>query len=108
MTNHDTNPDTSNNAADQVCGEWQPLLMLSAAGGELEPAEQARLTAHLAGCPSCATALDSEREILAILVGRRREPEANLLASCRLNLDDALDHEEEHGWLRRFFGMRLP
>src|SRR5271167_555157 len=107
MTDHDTNSDTSN-AADQVCGEWQPLLMLSAAGGELEPAEQGRLAAHLAGCSSCSTALDREREVLALLVGHRSEPDASLLASCRLNLDDALDGEEERGWLRHFFGMRLP
>ncbi len=108
MTNHDTNPDTGKDAADQACGEWQPLLMLSAAGGELEPAEQARLTAHVAGCASCSIALEREREVLAVLVAHRSEPDANLLASCRLNLDDALDREEEHGWLRRFFGMRLP
>jgi HEAT repeats/Putative zinc-finger len=108
MTNHDTNPETRNDAADQSCAEWQPLVMLSAAGGELEPAEQARLAAHLVGCASCSTALDREREVLAVLVAHRSEPDANLLASFRLNLDDALDREEERGWLRRFFGMRLP
>ncbi len=108
MTNHDTNPDTGNDAADHACGEWQPLLMLSAAGGELEPAEQTRLAAHVSGCASCSTALEREREVLAVLVAHRSEPDATMLASCRLNLDDALDREEERGWLRRFFGMRLP
>jgi hypothetical protein len=103
-----TNQDTSHDTASQTCGEWQPLLMLSAAGGELEPAEQARLAAHLANCASCSAALESEREVLALLVGHRSDPDAALLASCRLNLDDALDSEEERGWLRRAFGMRLP
>ena len=104
MMNHETNHD----AASQTCGEWQPLLMLFAAGGELEPAERTRLAAHLASCASCAVALEHEREVLALLIGHRSEPDAALLASCRLNLDDALDREEERGWLRRAFGMRLP
>jgi len=104
MTNYDTN----NDAANETCGEWQSLLMLSAAGGELEPAEQTRLAAHLASCTSCSTALEREKEVLALLIGHRTEPDASLLASCRLNLDDALDREEERGWLRRAFGMRLP
>jgi HEAT repeats/Putative zinc-finger len=108
MTNQDTNQNTGNDAASETCGEWQPLLMLSAAGGELEPAEQTRLAAHLAACASCFHSLESEREVLALLVGHRSEPDAALLASCRLNLDDALDSEEEHGWLRRTFGLRLP
>ena len=46
-----------------ACGEWQPLLMLSAAGGELEPAEQARLTAHLADCAGMHRALAREKEL---------------------------------------------
>jgi hypothetical protein len=108
MTNHHTNDEPGGDATNQTCGEWQPLLVLSAAGGELESAEQARLAAHLAGCASCSSALENEREVLALLTGHRNEPDATLLASCRLNLDDALDREEERGWLRRAFGMRLP
>jgi hypothetical protein len=104
MTDHDTN----NDRASQACDEWQPLLMLSAAGGELEPAEQARLGAHVASCASCAAALGNERELLALLSGQHSEPDAALLASCRLSLDDALDREEERGWLRRALAMRLP
>lgn len=104
MTNHDTN----NDAASRACDEWQPLLMLSAAGGELELAEQARFGAHLASCTFCSVALERERELLALLGGRRIEPDAILLASCRLSLDDALDGEKERGWLRRALAMRLP
>jgi hypothetical protein len=104
MTNYDTN----NDLASQACDQWQPLLMLSAAGGELEPSEQARLGAHLASCASCSVALESEREVLALLGGQRSEPDATLLASCRLSLDDALDREEERGWFGRALAMSLP
>ena len=100
--------DTNNDRVSQACEEWQPLLMLSAAGGELEPAEQARLGAHLASCASCSLALASEREVLALLLGQHNEPDAALLASCRMSLDDALDREEERGWFGRAFAMRLP
>jgi hypothetical protein len=100
--------DTNNDRASQACDEWQPLLMLSAAGGELGPAEQARLGAHLASCASCSLALESETELLAVLSRQHSEPDAALLASCRLSLDDTLDREEERGWFRRAFSMRLP
>jgi hypothetical protein len=102
------NQDTSNGATSQTCGEWEPLLMLFAAGGEIEPGEQAQLTAHLASCASCSETLKHERELLAFLTAQRSEPDAALLASCRADLDDALDREEEHGWLRRTLGLRLP
>ena len=31
-----------------------------------------------------------------------------MLASFRAGLDDALDRQEERGWFRRTFGLRLP
>lgn len=99
---------THDESANQQCAEWQPLLMLSAAGGELESAEQARLGAHLAGCASCTETLEREKEVLAMVGAHRSEPDANLLASFRAGLDDALDREEERGWLRRTLGLRLP
>jgi hypothetical protein len=100
--------DPNNDQANQGCEQWQPLLVLCAAGGELETAEQARLGAHLATCASCSLALETEREVLAVLLRQHSEPDATLLASCRMGLDDALDREEERGWLRRAFAMRLP
>jgi len=87
------------------CTDWQPLVMLSAAG-ELEGEPQARLSAHLASCASCTAALAQERELLALFAAHRAEPDAALLASFRAGLDDALDREEEGGWLRRVFGAR--
>jgi HEAT repeats len=99
---------TDNEPVDQHLVEWHPLLMLSAAG-ELEPADQARVMAHVVDCKLCAAALAREREVLTLLsAGHRREPDAAMLAGFRAGLDDALDREEEGGWLRRTLGLRLP
>jgi hypothetical protein len=94
--------------ADPICPEWQPLLMLAAAGGELEIVEQTRLAAHLAECQSCTVTLAREKELIALLSTLHAEPDAAMLASFRSGLDDALDREEEGGWLWRTFGMRKP
>lgn len=92
----------------QPCAEWQPLLTLLAAGDELDPAEQSRLTAHLAICASCSETLAQEKHVLALLAENHLEPDASLLAACRADLGDALDREEDGGWLRRVFGPRFP
>lgn len=94
--------------ADHPCASWQPLLTLLAAGGELDPAEQDRLAAHLSGCASCAAALEREKELLALLAAHREEPDAAMLAACRSGLSDALDRLEERGSLRRSFALLLP
>lgn len=104
MMNHESNQDPTN----KTCADYEPLLILSAAGGELEAAEQAGLAAHLANCASCAVALGRETEMLALFSSNHSEPDAALLANCRASLDDALDREEERGWLRRALGLRLP
>ncbi|HEX4075040.1 MAG TPA: zf-HC2 domain-containing protein, partial [Candidatus Acidoferrales bacterium] len=102
------NRDAATNQPKMPCPDWQPLLMLSAAGGELEDAEHDRLAAHLAQCPSCSESLESERELLSLLSENHVEPDATMLANCRASLTDALDREEEGGWLRRAFGSLLP
>jgi HEAT repeats/Putative zinc-finger len=94
--------------AGQPCGDMEPLLVLFAAGEELDLAEQAEVAEHVAHCPHCSAALDRERELLASLAVHRREPNAALLASCRAGLEDTLDREEETGWLRRTFGSFIP
>lgn len=98
----------------QACADWQTLLTLFAAGDELDPAEQSRLTAHLATCSSCTAAVNQEKELLETLVTNRIEPDASLLASCRADLSDAMDRKEDRGWpaaasrLGRAFGSMLP
>lgn len=90
------------------CEAWQPLRSLVAAGGELDPAEAAPLAAHLAQCAACSADLAREREALALIAAQHAEPDAALLASCRAGLQDALDREEEKGWIARSFGLLLP
>ncbi len=94
-------------AAAQPCESWQTALMLSAAGDELSAAEESQLKEHLAQCLACRAALERERELLGLLSANHQEPGADLLASCRAGLQDALDREEEGGWLRRTF-LLLP
>jgi hypothetical protein len=111
VTNSPTGSRTSRDTADAAnvtCLDWQPLLMLSAAGGELDDAEHDRLSAHLSQCPSCSESLEREKELLSLLSENRTEPDAALLAGCRASLTDALDRQEEGGWLRRAFGSLLP
>ncbi len=94
--------------AHDPCGKWQPLLVLFAAGGELDYVQESELAGHLEGCGECRSALESERNLLATLGEHRVEPDASLLASCRAGLEDALDREEEGGWLRRKIGAFVP
>jgi len=90
------------------CTDWHLLLTLLAAGDELDPAEQSRLTAHLATCSTCSAALTQEKEILAMLAANRTEPHASLLAACRTTLEDALDRQEDRSWIGRAFASFLP
>jgi len=92
------------NKSGQPCSDMEPLLVLSAAGQELDPAEQAEVSEHLAHCADCSAAYEREKELLALLSTQHAEPDAVLLASCRAGLEDALDRREEGGWFRRLVG----
>jgi hypothetical protein len=94
--------------ANEQCDEWRPQLILLAAGDEIDIVQQSELAGHMAHCSHCRSALESERELLAMLGEHRVEPDAGLLASCRASLEDALDREEEGGWLGRKIGALLP
>jgi len=111
--NRDFHSDTGGEMNDQdiamqPCAEWQPLLILLAAGDELDPADDARLATHLQSCSECSVTLAREEEILALLAEHRNEPDAALLAECRASVEDVLDREEEGGWLRRSLGLLVP
>lgn len=92
----------------QPCSDMEELLVLSAAGQELDPAEQAEVSEHLAHCEACAASFEQERELLALISAQRPEPDAVLLASCRAGLEDALDRQEERGWFRRSLRTLVP
>jgi len=109
--NWDFDPDM--NQADgpidnRPCTEWEEFIVLLAAGEEISTEQHAEWIAHSAQCDRCSATLARERELLSILSEHRGEPDASLLASCRAGLDDAIDREEEHGWLRRSLGFVLP
>jgi hypothetical protein len=91
----------------QPCEEFEPLLVLLAAG-ELNPAELAEVADHLAHCTGCTAAVEENKELLGLIRERHAEPDAALLASCRAGLEDALDREEERSWLRRLAGAVIP
>jgi hypothetical protein len=90
-----------------ACEEFDSRLMLLAAG-ELTPDEEADVADHLKHCARCAKALERERELVECFAASRIEPDAALLASCRSGLEDALDRQEERGWMRRIANVFLP
>jgi hypothetical protein len=94
--------------ARQACEQWRPLLTLLASRDELDPTEHAQVMAHLASCAGCSLELAEEREIVALVAANRSEPDAALLAACRMHLDDALDREEDRSWWARAIGSLVP
>jgi len=97
-----------NNMTSEPCAAWEPFLVLFAAGDELDPAEYASVSAHLAQCSTCAAALDREEQLISLVAAEHAEPDAALLAGCRAGLQDALDRGEERGWLSRLLGELFP
>ncbi len=95
------------NKSAETCEEFGPRWTLFAAG-ELDAAEIAELNGHLLHCANCNATLAQENALLALLSTNRTEPDAALLAGCRASLEDALDQEEEHGWLRRTINTWMP
>ncbi len=109
--NRDFDPDmnpANEPMGNRPCSEWEDFVILLAAGEEISAEQHADWIAHSAHCESCSAALARERELLSTLSEYRSEPDATLLASCRAGLDDAIDREEEHGWLRRSLGFVFP
>lgn len=75
---------------------------------ELSPAEREPLEAHRAACAHCARIAAELEQLRAACAERpRREPTPELLARCRLDLEEALDREST-SWralLRSGFGL---
>ena len=100
--------ETDSKNAMNDCSKLEPLLLMAASGEELSQEEQALVGAHLVECTDCAAALERDKQLLATFAENKAQPDAALLAECRLNLQDALDREEEHGWLYRLVGGWVP
>ena len=95
-------------SADQACHQFEMMMVLAAAGEELDAAEHAELADHLAHCSGCRAELEREKDLVAAMAAHRQEPDAVMLASCRAGLVDMLDRGEEHGWLRRTVRELIP
>jgi HEAT repeats/Putative zinc-finger len=95
------------NMPDGTCSGFEERWTLFTAG-ELDASEVAEMKSHLVECERCNETLAQENALVALLSSNRIEPDAALLAGCRASLEDALDREEEHGWLRRAVGAVLP
>jgi hypothetical protein len=95
------------NMPDGTCSGFEERWTLFTAG-ELDASEVAEMKSHLVECERCNETLAQENALVALLSSNRVEPDAALLAGCRAGLEDALDREEEHGWLRRAVGALLP
>src|SRR5580700_6811393 len=95
------------NMPDGTCNGFEERWTLFTAG-ELDTSEVAEMKSHLVACKRCNETLAQENALVALLSSNRMEPDAALLAGCRASLEDALDREEEHGWLRRTVGALLP
>jgi hypothetical protein len=110
--NFDLNP-SMNSASDErmtgrPCNEWEQFITLMAAGEDVPTELHAEWVAHTARCEACTGALALEREMLSLLGEHHDEPDATMLAGCRAALDDAIDLEEEHSWVRRALGFVFP
>jgi hypothetical protein len=90
------------------CAEWEEFIMLFAAGEDFPAELHNQWITHAAECEACSSALSRERQILSLLSEHRTEPNGGLLAGCRASLDDAIDREEEHGWLWRSLSYVFP
>lgn len=90
------------------CAEWEDFITLFAAGEDIAAEVHSQWIRHLAECRECAAHLARERQLLSLLSEHRSEPDATMLASYRATLDDAIDREEERGWLWRSLGFIFP
>jgi hypothetical protein len=102
------NSASNQGGGNRACEKWEPFIILLAGGEDLPTDLHSEWIQHAAECEACSGALAREREMLSLLSEYRSEPDGTLLASCRAGLDDAIDREEEHGWLRRSFGLVFP
>ena len=100
-------PEQHGNKSGKKCEEFGPRWTLFTAG-ELDAAEVAEMNEHVLHCANCNATLAQENALLALLSSNRREPDAALLGGCRASLEDALDQEEERGWLRRAVSTWMP
>jgi hypothetical protein len=101
------------------CAEVAPLLVFYACD-EVDAREREKIEAHLSACSACATQLQQEQALQAVVVGSSQpadqlDPSGALLAQCRSELSELLDdlsappvreHWMPFGWVRRWMALR--
>jgi len=101
------------------CAEVAPLLVFYACD-EVDARERQKIEAHLSACSACATQLQQEQALQAVVVGASQpadhlDPSGVLLAQCRSELSELLDdlsappvreHWMPFGWIRRSMALR--
>jgi hypothetical protein len=90
------------------CPECELQIALYAAE-ELEGADKDAFEDHLDQCKRCMTALDAERRMLEMLSSQTRpDPTPALLASCRNQLEDAIDELDHRSLFTRWTEAIFP
>lgn len=75
------------------CKEFEESLELSPYD-EMPPEDRAKLESHLKGCADCRAHLEQVNRLHKLLAERpSSEPSPQLLAECRMALDEAIDRE---------------
>lgn len=83
------------------CDEVKDRLILLAYD-EIPEEDHAELQLHLRSCSDCQAEADAMAELTALLSEQTRpEISANLLAACRVQLDEALDEASQSTWRMR-------
>ncbi len=86
------------------CKDFEEKVTLSQYD-ELSEKQRADLHAHLANCSECRARLEQARRLHALLSQRSpSEPSPELLAQCRMALDEAIDRELSSVSWRKLFG----
>lgn len=82
--------------------EWVRQNIVLHVYGELADDVRHELEQHVARCADCAAELKAEQDFHTLLLQDKvTEPSANLLASSRMRLQEALETAKQGGWLRR-------
>jgi Putative zinc-finger/HEAT repeats len=86
------------------CKDFERNLTISLYN-ELSREERAALDAHVASCPACRKRLEQAGKLHSLLSERSSsEPSPELLAQCRIALDEAIDRELSSVSWKKLFG----